>query len=189
MSIHLSSSRRSGRGKAAAPAGSAARARLIELLKDPRQGTRLLAGEALWRISADSRMVLPLILTSLQDHDWMIRDTAVVLAGQMGSAAAPAEREVRALLDDPSPYVRIDAAVALWKILNDLSDVLPPLEKIIRDQDNMEPYVRQLAIIAIGDIGLPARSAGKLLMDVSEDEYAIVRSAAAGALRKIQPRQ
>lgn len=171
-------------GQIGAGARAAADGPLREMLKDPHAEIRLLSARALWRVDSDPEELLPTLLDAIRDKSWAVRDGAVTLLGEMGPPAASAAETARALLDDPVAYVQVDAALAVWRITGDLNDVLPLISGIIRDRDN-DPYLRQLAIAALGAIGPPAREAITVLMDASKDEYFSVRTAAEDAMPKV----
>jgi HEAT repeat protein len=173
-------------GEIGPDARATASAPLRQLLEDSHPEYRLLAARALWHVDFHPAELLPVLLTALQDRNETVRDAAAHLLGEIGRPAFPAAGALHERLKDPAPYVRVDAAVALWRIEGNLDDVLPLLIRIIRDRDGADPYLRQFAVISLGEIGPPARDAIPVIMEVSEDEFASVRAAAAVALRNIK---
>ncbi len=86
------------------------------------------------------------------------------------------------------PYVRVDAALALWRIEGNLDEVLPLLSQIVKNQDGADPDLRRFALAALGQIGPPAREAIPVIMEASEDEFPSIRAAASLALCEIRGR-
>jgi HEAT repeat protein len=108
-----------GRAEAARALGTLARgaavaAELRDALRDPDQGVRLRAAEALWRVAGeDARAEAAAELIHLaQAGGWAeLRAEAVAILGRLGDAAVtPTLREA---LMDPDPLVRRSAAAAL----------------------------------------------------------------------------
>ncbi len=175
-------------GRIGTPARGAALQSLHQVLRDPRWEMRLMAARALWRVEGNVAELLPGLMGALQERDWAVRDGAAVLLGEMGRAAGPAAGAVRELLKDPMVYARMDGALALWRIEGNASESLPVLKGIVRRREYADPYPRQLAITALGEMGPAGREAVGVLSEASQDEFPMVRGAARAALARVQRR-
>ena len=98
--------------------------------------------------------VLTTVLDILVDESTNKIEAANCVA-ECGSAAAPFAPQVRALLTDPLPIVRVQAAAALWAITADVEAALPVL---LADWDD-SPQVRIHATRCIAKMGSAAQSA------------------------------
>ena len=83
---------------------------LVEALKDGSSGVRTRAALALWQLTGDAGLAVPVLIESLQDR--LARLDAAVALGRMGPAARDAVPALVAVLDDDFPLVRTYAALA-----------------------------------------------------------------------------
>lgn len=95
------------------PTDAGVRERLRQALEDTSAQVRVAAVRALWQAGVSADEVLP-TLASLAGHRLAsIRLSAVRLAAEMGSLAAPIRGAIERLEEDPEESVR--AAVAAWR--------------------------------------------------------------------------
>jgi len=89
---------------------------LKALLNDDKLLLRIRAAEALWRISGDEKMALPVVRRGLESGDRSLRVKSCQILAAMGSAANAAIPALKELLEDPERDVRAAAASALQKL-------------------------------------------------------------------------
>jgi len=108
-------------------------------------------------------------------------DRAVVIRsiGAFGADAAPATKELAALLSDSDPDVRGAAAWALSQIGAKASAAAPEVAKLLKDPD---PQIRGFAALALREMGKGASSAIPELCAALQDPAPSVRMTAASAL-------
>ncbi|MFG1998757.1 hypothetical protein ACGFNU_06375 [Spirillospora sp. NPDC048911] len=126
---------------------------LRELLANERPQTK--AAQALWEIEGDPDQVLPTLRRCLTEVDGQERNAAVALAA-MGVDGAPAADSLRGLLDDGTQqWIRLDAAVALWRTTGDAETALPVLLGLW----NENAYARSHIARTAGEMGAAAQAA------------------------------
>ncbi|MEU5876865.1 HEAT repeat domain-containing protein [Spirillospora sp. NPDC047279] len=137
------------------PAARPALPLVRDLLRDERVGTA--AARCLWEIDGDVDTALPVLRACLAT-DGREREAAAAL-GAMGEAAAAAADDLRPLIAEGPLWVRLDAAVALWRITGDAEAALP----VLLDLWEPNPYVRSDIAVAFGEMGPAAGAALPLL--------------------------
>ncbi|MDJ0340512.1 HEAT repeat domain-containing protein [Streptomyces sp. H10-C2] len=108
------------------PAAREALPDLRALVADPGSCIALEAASALWAIERNTA-VLPVLIAHLDCDSPHTRRSAAEVLGEIGPAAAGAAPRLRELLADSAVWMRVDVAVALWRITGDAGPVLPVL--------------------------------------------------------------
>jgi len=127
--------------------GSAVSA-VMPLLRDPSALVRATAAKALGRIGAGaSQEVVPGLIRSLSDPDEAVRRAAAQALGEVDPPAALLAQALE-LLRAPDVHVRRAAVLAFTQV--EAQVPLAALEAAARDAD---PFVRQGAVAALGEIG------------------------------------
>ncbi|MFJ9885019.1 HEAT repeat domain-containing protein [Streptomyces sp. NPDC091287] len=98
------------------PAAREAVPELRALVSRPGTASATEAAEALWAISGDADAVLPALIEGLQSHQVHERRAAAVALGSLGPRAAVVAPRLRGLLAHEEPWLRVDAAIALWEV-------------------------------------------------------------------------
>ncbi|MFO0868056.1 MAG: HEAT repeat domain-containing protein [Pirellulales bacterium] len=176
--------------------------------------TRRNAALALGRIAApDDPATVEALIGALRDRNHPVRVEAAVALGALGKQAQTAVPELRTALVDRRRDVRVPAAQALWRITAEAGPLLPVLVDEIAQGSlpweaaalfvelgeaggpavgqitpllkNENPEVRRSAVEALGNIGVPARSAQTAVARLLQDEEPEVVEAAQEALRKM----
>jgi HEAT repeat protein len=171
--------------------GTAARAALPALravLADKGAGAavRIAAAEAVWRINADVRAAVPVLIEALKSKDDQRRSHAASVLREIGAAAVDAAPALRELLEEDTidSAVRLSAAEALWQITHDVRTAMPVL---IETLQNDEKDARIEAAAILEKIGPAAKDAVPALGEALNDPDEEVRSAAARALKAVDP--
>jgi HEAT repeat protein len=142
------------------PAAREAVPDLTALLGDVSHRTAIAAASALWRIEpgVGADAVLPVLHRYLVGPARITR-AAVQAIAEIGPAAARAKPRLRGLLTVSEPWLRLDAAVALWRVTGDSAATLPVLRASWRDHVNTRLNVARCA----AEIGPAAAALGPLL--------------------------
>ncbi len=120
--------------------------------------TALAAASALWRITRDPTLCLPVFQRHLAQGGASIATAAQGVA-ELGATAAPAAERLRELLADAPVWVRLHAAEALWRAVGDIEATLPVL-LALWDQN---AHVRVHVACCVGEMGAAAGAAAPLL--------------------------
>jgi HEAT repeat protein len=153
---------------------------------DEDESIRALAAETLVQAGESSRPPLADLTQALNDPHAPIRFSA---AQALGERAAEAQCAVGLLLQkalrDPDGGVRLEAAVALYKIDGRKETILPMLIKALQDPDEVR---RWIAADCLGEMGPAASAAVPALRQVLQQEFksTLIRSSIALALEKIE---
>ncbi len=184
-------------GKPLAEAGPALTARLQQM-DDATGPGRLARLHALWGLGLAWRNHLrttgPLpapqkgeyfapVVAALQAADLEVRSQAAMVLGDCRHL--PAIAPLTALLADPEPRVRFQAALALAKLVplapSERSAVGGALVRLVRENADQDVYLRHAAVM-----GLAGLNDGPLLHELGKDPNASVRLAVVLALRKLR---
>lgn len=104
------------------------------------------------------------------DDEQKVRD-AVINLGFRGAQAAPAVEQLRPLTERDSPWIRIHAIRALWKITHDPALVVPLL------QANLRPEPAAFLVLdCLKQIGAPARAVVPELRGIIDSEQRYFKS-------------
>lgn len=110
--------------------GPAARGVLPELralLRSPGATSATEAAKALWAVEGDAEAVLPVLIEGLRaDRVHEVR-SAVDALGGLGARASVVAPRLRALLVHDEPWLRVDAAIALWDVSGRAEESVPVL--------------------------------------------------------------
>ncbi|MGW6580904.1 HEAT repeat domain-containing protein [Streptomyces globisporus] len=98
------------------PAAREAVPELRALVRHPGTASATEAAEALWAVSGDADAVLPVLIEGLQSDQVHDRRAAAVALGTLGPRAAVVAPRLRGLLAHEEPWLRVDAAIALWEV-------------------------------------------------------------------------
>jgi HEAT repeat protein len=102
------------------------------------------------RLMELGKAAVPTLKRELRSADAFRREVAASAFAMLGSAAAGAEAELRAALDDDSIHVRANAATALCAIPEQAEVVIPALTKLLVSDD---PQVRQMSAVNLSSFG------------------------------------
>ncbi|MET7857086.1 PBS lyase [Streptomyces sp. NPDC005318] len=83
------------------------------------------AARALWAVDGDAEAVLPVLVEGLQAQQVHERRSAVSALGTLGAHALGAAPLLRALLSHDEPWLRVDAAIALWEVSGRAGESVP----------------------------------------------------------------
>jgi HEAT repeat protein len=128
---------------------------LHEALMDSSGYVRMKAAEALWHVErTPPRVLLPVLVDGLRDKAAPVRINALVVLGQMGSAAKPAVPSIARTLKDDDMDVRMEAVLTLSELGPAARETVPDLLAVLKDDELrlLEPLVS----VALGNIGRPA---------------------------------
>jgi HEAT repeat protein len=187
------------------PSARAAVPCLIGALEDEDGAIREAAARALGGVGSEAKEAVPALRAALRNQ-WAGEAAAVALGnmGQIASAAGPdleAVLDVQALRSNGDYYRQIAAADALGKVSGPTDKSIGVLLAALRfygfpQMAGPRSYIarnaariRQRAAVMLGDLGPPAKPAIPALAEVARaDEFFTVRSAAAKAIWRIDPR-
>jgi hypothetical protein len=169
-------------GNTAATDPNAAAARLVTLLEDQDPHMRTTAAQALGKIAAPG--TVPALLRSLEDADPAVRAMSAWALSRFGEDVLDqAGLELAALLDDPSPAVKLAAAQALGAV-GGTQTIVELLAERLRSPD---VETRRAVVSAL--TWLEAASAHHALLAALNDPDAQVRQGAIAALGEmVDPR-
>lgn len=128
---------------------------------------------------------LPDGLKALKHADANVRYKAVHTLAEVGSLAKFAVPDLREMLADPSPLVRVKVAEALWKIEKTPTTVLMPV--LLQAMKDKNPRVRAAAPPVIVQFGSKAKPALPALTLALQDKEFDVKLAAIMALGDLGP--
>jgi len=151
------------------------------LLADDEPQVGLAAGAALIRLGGDSVEALRDTLARPG-----VRQAAMEIMAELGSAAGPALGEMIAGLEDADEGYRADAALAIAAIGPSADAAVEPLRKLLAD-DKAEPTGRYAAAYALGRIGPAAIAAEPLLRGLADSEDELMATVAVWAALKLKP--
>ncbi|HVO33007.1 MAG TPA: HEAT repeat domain-containing protein [Elusimicrobiota bacterium] len=160
------------------PKAKPAAASLVLMLRDPEFQVHAAAEATLLQIGEPA---IPYVAARLRKEDEGGRKILLRLLGKMGPAAVPAL--VDHLQQDPSPYIRSDAADALAEQGSLPRDAVEALIGALKDLDD---GVRVSVTTALGQAGDSAQAALGPLLTVSDtDKDPLVRQRAHDAMERI----
>jgi HEAT repeat protein len=165
------------------------RAALKEIaLKDPDESVRSDALHAILQVGPQPASEVTGLIDSLQDEVEVVRFHAAAALGDLGGAARPAlPALIHGALWDENPAVRVEAAVALWKIDRNKGPlVIPALIKALASNNE---FICWMAADCLGQIGPEAGQAAPALQQALRRPFkiALIRKGVALALERIDP--
>ncbi len=156
-------------------------ASLVELLDDPVPAVGLAAGGGLIRLKGDAVAALQAAL-----EQKAMRNDALEILAEIGSAAAPALDDMIKSLADSDPVSQSDAAFAIASIGPEAKTAVPALERILADE-SADASVKYTVAYALGKIGSAALSAEPELRKLVESEDDLLATVCAWASLQIKP--
>lgn len=135
---------------------------LIAKLKDKDSDIRRAAAKELAEVGPEAKPAVPDLIRALGDKDLFVRRYSAEALGNVGPEAKAAIPALSAALNDPKKEVAEAAIDALGKFG---PESLAALTSALKDA-NKDPAVRRKAAIALGKIGLRARSAVPAMTDI-----------------------
>lgn len=192
------------------PGAKAALPELREAMTDLSPPVRLVGARAVWKVSQQSKDVLPVLVAVLKDtsrppgsvggierldEGMLLRREAAQALGEMGPDATEAVLALIVATEDRAPEVRVEAALALWKVDRQAERPVTTLTKVLELKDSSAsqfPLSGAQAVAAeyLGEIGPPARAAVPVLQQIRADPLRVdqVKEAAAKAKERINAR-
>lgn len=169
-------------------AGRAAVPLLVQALESKESRARWMALACLWRMDWEGKEAVPIAALSeaLRDPDVGVRSMAAICLGNVGRRARDAGPTLRATLRDRDWYVRTWAAWALAQVSG--AEAVEAVPALIDGLENGHGTMRPEMASALGAIGPAARDALPALTRAARDGDDGLRTAAAAALKRIQPR-
>jgi HEAT repeats len=145
---------------------------------DPDASVRSACLFAIWQIAKADESVVPLT-KGLSDREASVRLVAAARLRQLGSASAPAAKELTVALGDSKSEVAEAAAEALIRIGR------PAVEPLAGQLSSGNVSARKLALACLAKIGPPAKSAAAQIEKCKQDPDPQVRELAAAALKRV----
>jgi HEAT repeat protein len=155
-------------------------------LWDEDGAVRSQAAEGLAQVGGTARTPVTDLIQALHDPNAPIRFSAAQALGERGADSLAAVGVLlQKALSDPDGGVRLEAAMALYKIDRREEKILPILIKALRDPDEVR---RWIAADCLGEIGPAAREAVPVLRELLQSEFKspLIRASVALALEKIE---
>jgi HEAT repeats len=142
----------------------------------PTREAQMAAARVVWRLTGDPGEVLPTVRAVLAASDQPAA-TAARLAAELGSHAQPLVPLLRQALDDP--WVRVEAADALWRLGGSAAELVGPLLAAVADGQGdasaaLDLLVEMRAIQAIPRLRQLAEQDTRILAGTALDD--VVRS-------------
>jgi HEAT repeat protein len=156
-------------------------------VKDDDAWVRSYAAHALLQVGPEPDTEVAALIDSLQNELEVMRFHAAIALGNLGRDARPAVPAlIHTALWDQDPGVRVEAAVALWKIDRTGPLVIPVLIKALADDNELICWI---AADCLGQIGSEARQAVPALRQALRRPFkiALIRRGVALALERIDP--
>ncbi len=157
------------------------------VLEEDDEDVRNLAMHALLLAGPQAASEVAGLIDSLQDDVEVVRFHAAIALGDLGCEARSAVPALtHAALWDENPAVRVEAAVALWKIDRKGPLVIPALIKALA---NNNEFICWMAADCLGQIGPQARQAVPALQQALQRPFKItlIRKGVALALKRVDP--
>jgi HEAT repeat protein len=157
------------------------------VLTDSDAEVRASALQSLTLLGPDTQAGVSSLVASLKDELAYVRISSAHALGELGSCAKEAVPALtHAMLYDASPRVRLEAAVAIWRIDRRSVRVLPVLIGALQDPDEVS---RWIAADCLGDIGPDAAEAIPALKKVLAEPIhsRLIRMSISLALERIDP--
>jgi HEAT repeat protein len=168
------------------PAAKGAVPTLLRALKNPVPEVRRDAAATLGAIHSEPALVVPALIKALDDTNWDVRDTTCAWLSVFAPESKLAVPRLVKMLDDGDSMARDAAADALWRIdpQTAAQTVVPMRIKWLSDSFSA---ARAHNAYELGYLKARAKTAVPKLIELLKDEDADVRTAAATALKQIDP--
>lgn len=132
--------------------GAAAREAIPAVRRLLEGDSAVAAAGALWAMEGDAEAVLPVLVRELADEDSRRRGAAADVLARMGPVAGPAVHGLRRLIGASSPWERVPAACALWRITGDPDLAAPVLRAVWAEHTHTRVAVAE-CVAAMGPAG------------------------------------
>jgi HEAT repeat protein len=156
-------------------------------VNDAEEGVRTQAAHALLEVGPEPDSQVAGLIDSLHNELEILRFHAATALGNLGQNARAAVPDlIHSALWDLDPAVRVEAAMALWKIDRTGPLVVPALTKALADDNELICWI---AADYLGQIGSEAREAVPALKQALDRPFkiALIRRGVALALERIDP--
>jgi HEAT repeat protein len=156
-------------------------------IKDRDESVRAQAAHALLEVGPEPDSEVAGLMDALTNELEVMRFHAAIALGDLGHHARPAIPSlIHTALWDEDPAVRVEAAMALWKIDRTGPLVIPALIKALADDSELICWI---AADCLGQIGSEAREAVPALQQALRRPFkiALIRRGVALALERIDP--
>jgi hypothetical protein len=156
-------------------------------LADHDESVRTQATHALLQVGPEPDSQVAGLIDALRNELEVLRFHAAVALGNLGRAARPAVPAlIHTSLWDEDHAVRVEAAVALWKIDRKGPLVIPVLSKALTDDNEL---ICWMAADALGQIGPEAREAVPELQRALQRDFrlSLIKTGVKLALERIDP--
>lgn len=157
---------------------------LVEMISRPSAGDRGVAEAARKALQKIGAAAVPSLTKACKGGDARARAAAAQTLAGMGDAARPTLPALEANLTDKAVPVRVQAAVAVWKLTQESGRTAPVLAAALKDSDLDTAAV---AMLALADMGPRAAVAVVALQERLGDKESGLRRIAAQTLGKIGP--
>jgi len=154
----------------------------LNTLRDGDANTRRHACEVLGAIRPQDPAVVKALIQAFEKADDELRPLYAQTLGELGTSARLASAKLQSGLKDASAFVRVECALALWRIDKSAEVGMPALKQGLATDDAL---LQQRAANILGEIGPAARSATAALISAVREGNPRVREAAALALKRI----
>jgi HEAT repeat protein len=163
---------------------------ITEALTHESPAVRLSAARAVWQVDRKAPIATDTVLAIVEDpaSPVELRRQAIDTLADIGPAARKASPALTKLLADPTTYVRIKAARALWQIDHQALPIVDILRTSLAHQEPTDPdsaAVRMWAAYLLAEIGPEARTAYPDLVKALQDKDDSVRKQVALTFTKI----
>ncbi len=155
---------------------------LLESLQDPVPTVRASAAFALGTVNAPGPPLLAGLGAAIADASVSVRRQALLSLQRHGEKSLPCVPQLVSALHHEESAFRILVIESFRPIIHDVTQLVPPLLKALKDADR---EVRRVAAYELGEIGPPAQAAVPALFNLMEDDED--RYAARISLAKIGP--
>lgn len=197
------------------PDAIAAEEKLLTLMKEGNPSTRGWAALVLGAIGpTDETDTAKLLAENLDAYLQVEKQRTLLGIAHLGPEAAQFEDRVRTLMNDESKHVMPHAAYALWKVTGKPDESIVVFRELFKSRDYLDDSIefvgkmqeegaplvddiaefldeenegtRELAVVALGNIGPPAAKVIGKIKPLTWDDDALIRYAAKEAIKQIE---
>lgn len=201
--------------EALGPDAIAAEQKLLTLMKEGNPSTRGWAALVLGAIGpTDETDTAKLLVDNLDAFLQVEKQRTLLGIAHLGPEAAQFEDRIRTLMNDEDKHVMPHAAFALWKVTGNPAESLEVFREMFKSRDYLDDSIefvgkmqqdgaplvddiavflteenegtRELAVVALGNIGPPAAKVLGKIKPLTWDDDALIRHAAKEAIKQIE---